>query len=149
MNFPETFLETDYGSGDNDGNDDGNKNKTQEAKEDAERTPLQHKLDEFGDTLTWIIGVICVAVREQQQLFRASSQQKQHERNKALPLHSDSSSCCNVETTRTIVGVVAGKYLCRPCRCTRFVGNLRFDDELSSCRAFCDGRKHTSVFARI
>ncbi|CAM9628969.1 unnamed protein product [Scytosiphon promiscuus] len=34
----------------------------QEAKEDAEKTPLQCKLDEFGDTLTWIIGVICVAV---------------------------------------------------------------------------------------
>lgn len=35
---------------------------SQEAKEDAEKTPLQFKLDEFGDTLTWIIGVICVAV---------------------------------------------------------------------------------------
>lgn len=35
---------------------------TQEAKEDADKTPLQCKLDEFGDTLTWIIGVICVAV---------------------------------------------------------------------------------------
>lgn len=38
----------------------------QEAKEDAEKTPLQCKLDEFGDTLTWIIGVICVAVSTQQ-----------------------------------------------------------------------------------
>ena len=34
----------------------------QEAKEDAEKTPLQHKLDEFGNTLTWIIGAICAAV---------------------------------------------------------------------------------------
>lgn len=34
----------------------------QEAKEDAEKTPLQQKLDEFGNALTWIIGVICVAV---------------------------------------------------------------------------------------
>lgn len=35
----------------------------QEAKEDAEKTPLQHKLDEFGNMLTWIIGIICAAVR--------------------------------------------------------------------------------------
>ncbi|CAN0165577.1 unnamed protein product [Laminaria digitata] len=34
----------------------------QATKEDAEKTPLQHKLDEFGNTLTWIIGIICAAV---------------------------------------------------------------------------------------
>ncbi len=30
--------------------------------EQAHRTPLAIKLDEFGDTLTRVIGVICVAV---------------------------------------------------------------------------------------
>ena len=45
----------------------------QEAKEDAEKTPLQCKLDEFGDTLTWIIGVICVAVSTQQNSSSAGA----------------------------------------------------------------------------
>lgn len=33
-----------------------------EAKDDEAKTPLAIKLDEFGDTLTIIIGVICLAV---------------------------------------------------------------------------------------
>ena len=32
------------------------------ADEQAHRTPLAIKLDEFGDTLTHVIGIICVAV---------------------------------------------------------------------------------------
>ena len=34
----------------------------QEAKQDAERTPLAQKLDAFGNRLTWAIGAICLAV---------------------------------------------------------------------------------------
>ena len=34
----------------------------QAAKEDAERTPLAQKLDDFGERLTWAIGAICLAV---------------------------------------------------------------------------------------
>mmetsp|Transcript_48800 Transcript_48800/g.83839 ORF Transcript_48800/g.83839 Transcript_48800/m.83839 type:complete len:1098 (+) Transcript_48800:108-3401(+) len=34
----------------------------QEAKEDAEKTPLAQKLDDFGNQLTLVIGIICVAV---------------------------------------------------------------------------------------
>lgn len=33
-----------------------------EAKQDEQKTPLGIKLDEFGETLTVIIGVICAAV---------------------------------------------------------------------------------------
>ena len=32
------------------------------AQEDTQKTPLAQKLDEFGESLTWIIGIICVAV---------------------------------------------------------------------------------------
>jgi P-type Ca2+ transporter type 2C len=34
----------------------------QEAKQDATKTPLAQKLDEFGNTLTYIIGAICLGV---------------------------------------------------------------------------------------
>ncbi|CAM9930481.1 unnamed protein product, partial [Phaeothamnion confervicola] len=34
----------------------------QEARDTADKTPLQQKLDEFGGRLTYIIGAICVAV---------------------------------------------------------------------------------------
>lgn len=34
----------------------------QKAKEDEEDTPLKKQLDEFGDKLAWVIGVICLIV---------------------------------------------------------------------------------------
>ena len=34
----------------------------QEASEETEDTPLKQKLDDFGDQLTWFIGVICLLV---------------------------------------------------------------------------------------
>lgn len=34
----------------------------EEAKQEQVKTPLAQKLDEFGNQLTWIIGVICLAV---------------------------------------------------------------------------------------
>jgi len=34
----------------------------QKAKEDEEDTPLKKQLDEFGDKLAWVIGIICLVV---------------------------------------------------------------------------------------
>ena len=34
----------------------------QQASEETEDTPLKQKLDDFGDQLTWGIGVICLLV---------------------------------------------------------------------------------------